>query len=321
MTPTTAAAPAYTAGVVETAGPLELEPESFRAKFPQRPLVIRHHLADHPLFAVPRLLELAKALPESCVEYNEGNIPVNMGNRPSPRTGLSAEDTIRRIREAHSWMVLKYVENDAAYRGLLNHCLDQVRELSEPLVPGMCAREGFIFLTSPHAVTPFHLDPEHNFLLQIRGRKLVTMFDPADACVITEADIERGLFGENRNLVYRSECQERGQTFELTPGTGLHFPVAAPHWVKNTEEVSISFSITFRSQISERYGVIRRFNAGLRQRGIPPSPVGRSFLRDSAKYHVYRALRRTRRLFQVSYPPRPQSRSRGIQDRGDTESA
>jgi cytochrome P450 len=41
-------------------------------------------------------------------------------------------------------------------------------QFSEPLAPGMCQREGFIFISSPGAVTPFHLDPEHNFLLQIK---------------------------------------------------------------------------------------------------------------------------------------------------------
>jgi hypothetical protein len=90
MTPIAATDLVPAGSAIETGGPLELDPRTFGAKFPQQPLLIRHHLAEHPLCAVPRLLELAKALPESCVEYNDGNIPENMGNRPSPRTGLSA---------------------------------------------------------------------------------------------------------------------------------------------------------------------------------------------------------------------------------------
>jgi hypothetical protein len=276
---------------------LELDPETFRQQFPRRPFLIKHHLVDHPLFAIPRLLELSRSLPESCVEYNEGNIPLNMGAKASPRTGLSAEDTIRNIREAHSWMVLKYVEHDADYRALLDECLDQVRQLSAPLVSGMDKREGFIFLSSPNSRTPFHVDPEHNFLLQIRGGKLVGQFDPTDAAVATDADIERGLFGENRNLTYNDEIEKRGKIFELTPGVGLHFPVAAPHWVKNGPDVSISFSITFRSDDSERESAVRHFNFSLRKRGIHPRPLGRSPVMDTAKFQAYRALRRARRLF------------------------
>jgi cupin-like protein len=278
--------------------PLELNAEVFRAQFPQRPFLLNHNLANHPLFAVSRLLELSRALPASCVEYNEGRISANMGGRLSPQTGLSVQETIRRIQEDHSWMVLKYVENDAEYRDLLDRCLNQVRELSEAIVPGMCNREAFIFLTSPDSVTPFHVDPEHNFLLQIRGRKQVTMFDPRDTAIVTEADIERGLFTKNRNLTYKPEFQARGEVFELAPGAGLHFPVAAPHWVKNGGEVSISFSVTFRSRDSERNLAVRQFNSVLRQRGFQPKPVGVSPVSDSVKYFSHRAMRRTRQVFQ-----------------------
>ena len=34
-----------------------------------------------------------------------------------------------------------------------------------------CQREAFLFLSAPNSVTPVHIDPEHNFLLQIRGQK------------------------------------------------------------------------------------------------------------------------------------------------------
>jgi hypothetical protein len=278
--------------------PLKLDPQEFRTQFPQRPFVVKHNLASHPLFAISRLLELSKALPASCVEYNEGRMSANMGGTLSPQTGLSAEETIRRIQEAHSWMVLKFVENDPDYRALVDQCLNQVRNLSEAIVPGMCNREAFIFLTSPDSVTPFHVDPEHNFLLQIRGRKQVSMFDPRDTAIVTEADIERGLFGKNRNLVYKPEFQARGQVFELTPGIGLHFPIAAPHWVKNGKEVSISFSITFRSRDSERRAAVRQFNSVLRERGFHPKPVGSSSVGDAVKYFSHRAMRRTREVFQ-----------------------
>src|ERR1700674_5352286 len=64
-----------------SANPLEIDLGLFREQFPKRPFLVHHQLANHPLFAIPRLLDLAKSLPESCVEYNEGNIPTNMGNQ------------------------------------------------------------------------------------------------------------------------------------------------------------------------------------------------------------------------------------------------
>jgi hypothetical protein len=276
---------------------LEIDKSIFQTHFPQKPFKIKHDLSNHPLFSIERLLELSKTLPESCVEYNEGNIPANMGYKVSPRTELSVEETIRHIREAHSWMVLKYVEQDAEYGELLNQCLDQVMEWSESIVLGMFAREGFIFLSSPNSMTPFHVDPEHNFLLQIQGQKTVNLFDSTDRVVISEADIERGLFGKNRNLNYAEEHQARGELYKLLPGEGLHFPVAAPHWVKNGSDVSISFSITFRSRYSERDSIIRSVNAALRKRGREPKPIGISPLSDTFKYMSYRIKGKFQNIF------------------------
>lgn len=271
---------------------LDIDREVFDANFPQTPFLVKHRLSDHPLFTIERLLQLSKVLPESSVEYNAGDIPLNMANQASPRTGLSAEETIRRIQEAKSWMVLKNVEQDPAYARLLDECLSQVHAWSSSHVRGMYNKEGFIFLSSPNSKTPFHVDPEHNFLLQIRGSKTVAIFDPHDPVVATDADIERGLYGGVRNLTYQPEFEGRGKLFELTPGQGAHFPVAAPHWVKNGPEVSVSFSITFRSLESEREESLRHFNMALRKRGVHPFPLGRSGWRDATKFVLFRATRR-----------------------------
>ncbi|HEX2489704.1 MAG TPA: hypothetical protein VHR27_09880, partial [Blastocatellia bacterium] len=40
-------------------GLLDIDGETFRAGFNRAPFLIRHHLADHPLFSLRRLIELA----------------------------------------------------------------------------------------------------------------------------------------------------------------------------------------------------------------------------------------------------------------------
>ena len=44
----------------------------------------------------------------------------------------------------------------------------------------MFRREGFIFISSPGSITPFHMDPEYNFLLQIRGEKQISIWGGKD---------------------------------------------------------------------------------------------------------------------------------------------
>lgn len=275
---------------------LEIDPAAFREHFDRRPFLIGHRLVGHPLFELPRLLQLAKSLPETCVEYNAGNLPISVDPSQTPRTGLSAEETIRRIAECKSWMALKYVENDPAYQDLLQRCLAEVRVHSEPLAPGMMQAEGFIFVTSPGSVTPYHMDPEHNFLLQVRGRKFVHLFDPRDRSLLSEEELERFYDGAHRNMQFREENRAKAWVFDLQPGQGLHFPVTAPHWVQNGDEVSVSFSITFRTPDLERRGAVHNVNAWLRRRGWRPAPAGQHPWRDGLKYNAYRLWRRAARL-------------------------
>lgn len=276
---------------------IEVDPGICAAYFDRRPFHVRHALSDHPLFALPRLLELARRLPEPFVEYNAGALAVGVRPEETPRTGLSPEETVRRIAECGSWMVLKRVEQDPGYGELLDRCLDAVAAQAGIALPRMLRREGFIFISSPQAVTPFHLDPEHNFLLQIRGSKTVSMWDREDRFVLPEAELEKFYDAfVHRNLPWRDVFQTTAWVVPLEPGQGLHFPVAVPHWVRNGPEVSISFSITFRSETSQARELIYRANAKLRKLGISPRPPGRSLLLDSTKRGAFAALARIKRL-------------------------
>ena len=275
---------------------IELDPDVFAAYFDRKPFHLRHALTDHPLFALPRLMQLARALPEEFVEYNAGALPVGVRPEETPRNGLSAEETVRRISECGSWMVLKNVQQDPAYGALLDRCLDEVAAQAGSAVPRMLRREGFLFLSSPGAVTPFHLDPEHNFLLQIRGSKMVSMWDRDDRFVLPDAELEKFYAAFlHRNLPWREVFLTTAWQVPLQPGQGVHFPVAVPHWVKNGPEVSISFSITFRSESSRARELVYRANARLRKLGLSPRPPGQSVLLDSAKRATLAALLELRR--------------------------
>jgi hypothetical protein len=268
---------------------VELDPQVCAAYFDKKPFHVAHGLGSHKLFALPRLMELARALPEAFVEYNGGNLPVGVTAAQTPRNGLSAEETVRRIAENGSWMVLKRVEQSPEYGALLDACLDEIA--GQATLPKMQKRGGFIFLSSPGAVTPFHLDPEHNFLLQVRGTKTVNMWDRDDRFVLPDQELETFYSAfVHRNLPWREVFQTTAWQVPLKPGQGLHFPVAVPHWVKNGREVSVSFSITFRSESSEARELVYRANARLRKLGLSPRPPGQSLLLDQTKRTAFAAL-------------------------------
>ncbi len=266
----------------------ELQPGVFKSDFNRRPFQIAHDLVGHPAFTLERLVELARKHPTDLVEYNAGDLPITQDPTTTPQTGLSIEETIRRITDCKSWMVLKRVELDPTYNQSLDACLDQIA----PLAPGMRTRRAFVFISSPGSVTPYHIDHEYNFLLQIRGTKNMTIFDPS---VLSEEAIERFYRGEHRNLVFDQSHAEKSKTFVLQPGDGVHVPVNAPHYVLNGPEASVSFSITFRTPEGDRRSAVYQVNDRLRRFGLSPRPVGKRPLLDRAKYVGYALYQRAQK--------------------------
>jgi hypothetical protein len=278
---------------------LNIDADTFRSHFNRRPFLFTHNLSGHPLFQLPRLVTLAKTLENRYVEYNAGQIPVSLPNwQDTPHTGLSPEETIRNAEEICSWMVLKRAEHCPEFKEFLDDCLDEIEPLAEPIEPGMCEREAAVFVSSPGSVTPYHMDHEINFLLQLKGTKTVSVFNADDSEVLSDRELEEYFSGPaiHRNLRFADEYQRRATVFELHEGLGLHIPSTAPHWVRNGNTVSMSFSAAFKTRASLQRGNVYRMNAVLRRLGVSPAPWKGSRARDRLKDGAYRALRRTRCL-------------------------
>lgn len=269
------------------------DPAAFAALYPETPGLVRHALAGHPLFGLEELVGLATRMRPADVEYNRGDLPLGIANDAVPGNGLSVADTIRGIEENGSWLVLKFVEQDPAYAALLAETLAPLAAPVAARTGPMLRQEGFIFVSSPGSVTPLHFDPEHNILLQLRGTKAMTVF-PADddRIAASEAHEQFHQGTHHRNLPWQDAHAAKGRVFTLAPGDGVHVPLMAPHFVRVGGEVSVSFSVTWRSRYSFREAEARGMNARLRRLGLNPRPPGRWPARNTAKSLAFRALRR-----------------------------
>jgi hypothetical protein len=267
--------------------------ERLRGLYPDRPGRLSHGLAGHKLLTLEALVELGGRLPAKDVEYNAGDLPVGVDPADVPRNGLSVQETIRRIEECGSWMVLKHVQQDPAYRALLEEALGELAPAIEPVSGEMLTKVGFIFVSSPEAVTPFHLDPEHNVLLQISGSKTM-MIVPGDESVVPAEKHESYHVGGHRNVPWSDEYAERGETFELRPGDAVHVPLMWPHWVRNGPEPSVSFSITWKNEWVYQEADVRGMNHMLRKLGVKPAAPAQFPRANPGKALAYRAIRKAR---------------------------
>jgi hypothetical protein len=263
----------------------DLEVEAFADAFGKRPLGVRHTLAGHPLLKLDAIADLADRFPGH-MERHRADLPLVVPGG-APELEGSPSETVRGIESNGCWMVFWYIEQDREYKALLDACLDEAESYLPRPIGRTRQREAFLFLSAPNAVTPVHFDPEHNFLLQIRGQKSMTIC-PFPDHRSEQSELERYYDGGHRNL---DAVPSEGETFSLEPGNGVYVPSFMPHWVQNGPKASVSLSITFRSRSSLQAERVHSINARLRQLKFSPPPPGTSAIRDRAKEFMYVAMR------------------------------
>ena len=94
-------------------------------------------------------------------------------------------------------------------------------------------------------------------------------------------------------MVFKDEYLKKSVTFQIDPGNGLYVPSTAPHFVRNGPDVSVSFSITFRTHDLETKSLAHVANRRMRSLGLRPAPVGQSPARDVMKIMIYRIWRKS----------------------------
>lgn len=268
---------------------LSIDPVLFAKDFDRRPFYLEHDLGSHPLLGLSAMAALSERLHPALVEWNEGHAGAyGKPDQIKPPT-LPCKETILAVGERPAWVLLREIEQDPLYKRLADELLDEIKPLSEQLRPGMHQRQSFLFISSRASVTPYHFDPEHNFLLQVRGQKTVHMWNANNRAVMPEAafDDYYANVRSNRDQPYRDDFLTSAWVLPLMAGQGLHFPLHAPHWVKTDSDISVSLSITFRSRQSKFLQAVHTANGHVRRFGIEPPTPSASRLWDTAAHIVY----------------------------------
>lgn len=272
--------------------------ETFQTAFDRRPFPFFHSVHESDLFSWAVLSRLAtRAETKSGGYYFETGTTAPGEKWRGVPDGKSLLDVLDNIGESNSLIMLKRVQEYPEYAAFLKVCIDELNRLC-----GVDLRRSYrdpvmtILITSPGRVTPYHIDGEANFLLQIQGSKTVHIFNGNDTEVLTDIELEKFWSGDDtKSPQYREHLQGRAWQFELSPGTGVSNPVTFPHWVKNGSSVSVSLSMNFKRDVDTTANAYRINNA-LRKAGLHPRRPGRSPMLDGIKSGSYRAARSLKRL-------------------------
>lgn len=266
---------------------------SFESHFARRESTsFTHSLHDHPLLKVEAVADLADRLAKDSVICDEAVKPLLVPGGGPPR-GVQPRpgDLIRDLEHSGTWLTLLNIEQDQAYRQLVDECLDELAPFVERFAGDMRRRVGFLFVSSPNSVTPAHFDLEHSLPMQVQGSRTLTI---GRFTTMRDADNEvrrywNGSHGRMESL------PEESVSYPMEAGVGAYIPPLVPHWITNGPTSSVSMTLTFFTKDTDERSLIQAFNHRVERLRMKPTPPGHSLVRDAAKVAFMRAyaLRRT----------------------------
>jgi len=262
-------------------------------KFPDQPFGTCHELAEHPLFSVSALAELAGGLDRDRVEFCSCDMDRSQDPDNVASIDLAPAEIVRQIETCGAWMVLKRVESDPRYMALMqDYFLDVAKSLGKSSLEeaGFEDLQGFIFVSSPNSTTPFHVDHEENLFIHLAGDKTMHIFDNRDYEFASDADME-AYPGQHRNLTFDDAYQTSADSYRLAPGEGVFVPFTWPHWVETGDKPAISMQMTWKSPTVQRMNKLLFVNAWLRRRGLPQARPGSRPWLDGGKVAAYTMAR------------------------------
>ncbi|WP_407170704.1 cupin-like domain-containing protein [Bradyrhizobium sp. ORS 111] len=267
---------------------------------------VTHRISDHPRLQIEELVELAKRL------ESKGRIRAHTNAAEAGTSFSNAPDlhpvkqplvrTMEHIAAAQAWMSLLNVQTDPLYRELVDEVLDSVRPNVELKDPGMSYRGGWIFVSSPKTVTPFHVDKEHNFILQIKGQKTIYVWEPDDLRVVSDRARDRFHSRHDRSLItWREEFRKLAHCFKVGPGQGAYMPSTSPHLVEVGDEPSITVSFTYYTDSTRRDSLIHKIRGRLSELGVDiPSGQGKSVVNNGLYLSARAARAATRAVYRAT---------------------
>jgi len=231
-----------------------------------------HRLHDSDLFATGALSRLAERLSTAQIERRFAD---NMPNGAFCKIDDAlppVEAHIREIADRPAWIMLADIQSDPAYGDAIRAILAAMASCIEPLTGPVRAVRGFVFISSGGAVTPLHFDPEYNLFFQLSGQKDFSLLGQGASLISPETDERLHVGGQNM-LPHIPISQVPAKCHHLASGDGLYVPYKVPHWIRVSDAVSISLSITWKSDWCIEQESAHRFNASLRKSGYRPKPL------------------------------------------------
>ena len=271
---------------------------------------LQHNYHDHPLLQLDAFRELANYLfPLKKCRFVSSDIKQDSSftHYDHALDGRDIDKVFDEIETPGSWIALYNIETHPTYNRLLGQMLDSVN------VRGMLKQgeifkiAGFLFISAPPSVTPFHIDRENNFWLQLAGEKNITLYDRNDRSVVAARDVENFIIhGGLEDVQLNDDIAPKGTNYAMNAGEGVYFPSTTPHMTMTEEgrtKVSVSLGVVFYTDLTRKTARVHQCNNVLRRLVKEPRSPGQSAFSDTLKAPIGHMVALLRQRFRNYDPP------------------
>jgi hypothetical protein len=270
------------------------------------PVMIRHHLSEHPLFTLEGLGALIEGYPRS--EYAIVRVNEDDGTRcwrEGEIVGLSGVEVIEAIRRGRMWLNLRNLNQiDARYRAVVEQMFTEL----EAAVPGLSThkQDVGIIISSPGGQVGYHCDLPGQGLFQIQGRKRIYLY-PGQEPYLKPTDLENiALRGVEVSMQWEPGYDQVAHTFDLVGSQCLFWPLNWPHRIDNGDVLNISMTVEYWTDEIRRRHMVNLGNGILRQiLHVPPRSRAISGPSFYAKAGLQAFMRRSGLLSPIRKAARP----------------
>lgn len=262
-------------------------PSSLGANYNRTSFEFEHDKHASGIFELPALIEMAARLPDEAY-YSTADAGISDGWKRLGERRPTLRATLETLEHSNSIVLLKHCEKDPEFGPFFRGVIDEtIERCGSALRDDIEVARATLVISSPHRVTSYHIDAEANFLLQVRGKKTLNVFDPHDPGVLSEAELEAFYTGDWDGAHYKPDTQSAAKVYELEPGRGIHIPLHAPHWARNGDAIAVGLSLNFNLRSGAKIARLYKVNKRLRAAGLRPAPPGASQFADRLKLAAY----------------------------------
>lgn len=261
--------------------------------FDQKTFSLSHNLVNHPSLQLDNLMKVVSKHPKDKLLFSAelNKLDNNFDYALDEQKEVDYQKILETIRNTNSsYIAIKNPELNESFKDIYSDINNDLAIMMKNLDIGDYPIEPmlWIFIASPNAITPFHIDRFSNFIMQIRGSKELAIYPPRNAAVVPTAQTEAYIDWTGNSPTWRAETDHLATKYFFKPGEAAHIPFTSGHYVKNGgDDISITISVFFYTKKSLLWTKAMKLNNRLRKFGINSNPVDQNKTLDSLKANIF----------------------------------